>query len=429
MKEKKQELKNTITKHKIQLILIVLAFALTIEIASISYIVYIKKHEKKHLTVYETTTQLLTIYNTETQEEPEEIPEVVEEKPIVIKKAPINDKEDNERKRNNEEAAPAKETTIEEAKSLYEAEGTSLGIDVSKWNGNIDWKTVANSGVEFAIIRCGYRGYGSGEILMDPSFEENISEAIKNGVKVGVYFYSAAINEAEAIEEARFTIEVIKKYKITYPVVYDMEEFDDDARCAYLSKATYTNNALAFLNYIKSKGYTPMMYANITDYKDHFESSKFSNMKFWLAHYAEKTYYTGKYDMWQHTSKGSVPGIKGNVDMNIAYFKYTADAPAKEPEEEKQNKPTQNKPVTEEKTILTFKDANDKVMTISEAEYYNDYNNSTKSGVIPANTTLDRLSISEDGNWSKIKYADQEVYVKSSYLQFSNEIQNKTVDN
>ncbi len=428
MKDKKQELKNTITKHKIQLILIVLAFALTIEIASISYIVYIKKHEKKLLTVYETTTQLLTIYNTEAQEETETIPEVVEEKPIVIKKAPINDKEDTEKQYTDNSLVQAKETTIEEAKSLYETQGNSIGIDVSKWNGNIDWKTVANSGVEFAIIRCGYRGYGSGEILMDPYFEQNISGAIKNGIKVGIYFYSAAINEAEAIEEARYTVELIKKYKITYPVVYDFENFLE-GRCANLGKTANTTNALAFLNYVKSKGYTPMMYASKNAYLNYFEVSRFGNMKFWLAHYTDKTDYNGSYQMWQHTSKGSVPGIKGNVDMNIAYFKYSADAPAKEPEEEKQNNPTQNKPATEEKTVLTFKDANDKVITINETDYFIDYNYSEKTGVIPANFTLDRLSISEDGNWSKVKYADQEVYVKSSCLQLSNEIQNKTVDN
>ncbi len=412
MEKMKKEIKNFSTRHKIQIILIVLAFALTIEIASISYIVYIKKHEKP-LTVYETSTKFLTIYNTEVK--PEEVTpppeEPIEEKPIVIKKAPIDDKEDNEKKQNTE-ATPAKETTIEEAKSLYETDGTSIGIDVSKWNKTINWQEVAESGVEFAIIRCGYRGYGSGEIVMDPYFDKNIDEAIKNGIKVGVYFYSAAINEAEAIEEARFTTEVIKKYKITYPVVYDMEEFGSNARCGGKDKTTYTNNALAFLNYVKSKGYTPMMYANITDYKNHFDSSKFSNMKFWLANYATKTSYTGKYHMWQHSNNGSVPGISTAVDLNIAYFKFTDEAPAKQPVSQPEIATPENK----EKITLTFKETNDTVRTISQADYFNDYNDTEKAGVIAANSVIYRKGISEDGSWSKVLFDGKEIYIKTASL-------------
>ena len=306
MKKDKLKLKKIIYKHRLQILLLILAFALIINLTSVTFIMY-KKKSIKPVMVYENSMQFFTINTIETKPVEETVEEVIEEKPIVIQKAPVNDKEDGEKKFNDSSTSNAKETTIEEAKALYETEGSSFGIDVSKWNGNINWQQVAASGVDFAIIRCGYRGYGSeGKIVQDPYFEQNIKGALKNGIKVGIYFYSTAINEAEALEEAKTVVEMIKNYKITYPVAYDFENYYE-GRCAYLNKTIMTNNALAFLNYVKSKGYTPMMYASKDAYQTKWETARFSGMKNWLAHYTDKTDYTGKYNMWQYTDVGRVP--------------------------------------------------------------------------------------------------------------------------
>lgn len=237
-----------------------------------------------------------------------------------VKKAAVNDKEDA--KKSSSTAGTAQKTTVEEAKSLYEKVGNSVGIDVSKWQGNIDWAQVKASGVEFAIIRAGYRGSTVGSIMEDPYFEKNMKGAIANGVKVGVYFFSMARNEEEAIQEAAWLVSAIRKYSITYPVAYDLESWGQ-GRIADVSYSQLTSNAIAFLGYVKSSGYTPMMYASKNDFNNRWETNRISGCKFWLAHYTDKTDYRGSYQMWQYSSKGSVPGISGYVDMNIAYFSYS----------------------------------------------------------------------------------------------------------
>lgn len=241
-----------------------------------------------------------------------------------IQVAQVNDKEDiqNKMSDNSTSSSVAEKITAEEAVQKYENSGTSIGIDVSKWQGYIDWKRVKESGIEFAMIRVGYRGSSVGNIVMDPYFEQNIKGAIANDIYVGIYFFSMATTEEEAIQEAAWTVEVIKKYRITYPVAYDFESFGQ-GRVAEVSQEQMNNNAVAFLNYIKSSGYDAMMYGSKNAFNIRWTMSKFSNFKIWLAHYTETTDYTGRYNLWQHTSKGSVDGINGNVDMNIAYFKYS----------------------------------------------------------------------------------------------------------
>lgn len=418
MQKKKKGFKKILFASKLHMLLLVLAVTLTINLVTFSVIIYKHKHQKP-LMIYETSASFLTIYDNKVEQPVmEEVKE--EEKPIVIKKAPVNDKEDTEKKYSDASTTQAKESSIYDALALYETTGNSVGIDVSKWNGNINWKTVADSGVEFAMIRCGYRGYGSGEMLMDPYFEQNISGALKNGIKVGIYFYSAAVNEAEAREEARFTVEVIKKYRITYPVVYDFENFYE-GRCAYLGKNVITNNALAFLNYVKSQGYTPMMYASKNAYYNNWETSRFSGMKNWLAHYTNpgvNSDYTGKYQMWQYTSKGSVPGINGYVDMNTAYFKYSTEAPAKTPEVPKEEEKEETPETKEPETEITFETVQEQVITLNEIDYYKDYKGE-KTGTIAKDTTLKRIGISSDKIWSKVIYNDQEVYVKSENVKLA----------
>lgn len=239
-----------------------------------------------------------------------------------VEVAQVNDKEDIQNKVTDKSTSPstAEKITVEEVVKKNENKETTIGIDVSKWQGYIDWKKVKNSGIEFVMIRIGYRGSTEGKIYMDPYFEQNIKSALGNGIDVGIYFFSMAITEEEAIQEAAWTVDIIKKYKITYPVAYDFESFGQD-RVSNLSKDQMNNNAVAFLSYIKANGYDAMMYGSKNALNTKWIMNKFSNFKIWLAHYTEKTDYTGRYNMWQHTSKGIVDGINGNVDMNIAYFK------------------------------------------------------------------------------------------------------------
>ncbi len=252
----------------------------------------------------------------------------LEDKIPVIKVASVNDKEDPEKLRKK----GGKNASQEEAIAMFENTGVkSYGIDVSSHNGNIDWAAVKASGVDFAIIRAGYRGYETGEIKEDPYFKSNAQKASANGIKVGAYFYSAAVNETEALEEAITTVRIISTSRITYPVVYDSEEIARAGhRTAGVSGAQATSNAHAFLNHVTASGYEGMLYANISDIGA-MGRGNFS-CKFWLANYTkngEPTSYKGSHHMWQWTSEGSVPGIPTKVDMNIAYFSYGTEAAPK----------------------------------------------------------------------------------------------------
>lgn len=408
--KKLKKLKIVVYRHKLSILLIILAFVILLNFATIGLIMYKKDNQPISLIIYKNqiqfTIQNNIAINSETMEDEKE------EEPFVIVKGSMNDKEDGEKLYTDTSTSNAQIYSIQDAISLYEAPGTSIGIDVSKYQGNINWKQVKDSGIEFAIIRCGYRGYGSGQILMDPYFEQNIQGALTNGIRVGIYFFSAAINEAEAEEEARWVVNVIKKYRITYPVAYDFESFDL-GRLQGLTSAQITNNAIAFLNYIKLSGYTPMMYASKNAYNQKWETSRITGCKFWLAHYTDQTDYKGAYQMWQYTSKGSVPGINGYVDMNIAYFTYSNEAPAIEEEKEKEKiiPPSENQQVT-----INFNELKDNIVTISNTEYFNDYNTSA-SGTIESDTKLERIAISEDGIWSKIIYNNNEIYVKTDNIK------------
>lgn len=237
-----------------------------------------------------------------------------------------NDEEDPDRivKLNNANKGVAKPSSAKNAVKKYETNETSLGIDVSTWQGNINWKKVKQSGVSFAMIRVGFRRLDAGTIVMDNKFLNNIKGAIANNINVGVYFFSMARNSTEALEEAKWIANVIKDYDITYPVAIDIEIFNRN-RLKGVSYSTMTNNALVFCKYIKSKGYTPMIYSYANAFTKYFDTAKFSGQRIWLAQYNDKVTYKGNYHMWQYTSSGSVPGISGRVDMNVAYFSVTND--------------------------------------------------------------------------------------------------------
>lgn len=195
-----------------------------------------------------------------------------------------------------------------------------VGIDVSAHQGKIDWQAVADSGVDFAMIRVGYRGYTVGNINLDTRFTYNIEEAKKAGLKVGVYFFSQAITPDEAIEEAEFVLEQIKDYEIDYPVVFDWETISGDrARTDGLDNGILNQCAVAFTNLVKRAGYTPAIYYYTWLGYFKYDQSMLSDYYIWYADYKEAPVNYYGFDMWQYTSSGTVPGVEGNVDMNIAF--------------------------------------------------------------------------------------------------------------
>lgn len=197
------------------------------------------------------------------------------------------------------------------------------GIDVSEFQGVIDWKKVKADGVKFAFIRVGYRGYGTGKLSTDKYYAQNLKNATAAGIPVGVYVYSQAINKAEAIEEAKLALKCIKGYKITYPVVYDIEAAPSStARTSNLTQKQHTDNTIAFCDTIKAAGYKPMIYTSSKWFLENLDMSRLEKYDKWLAQYYTMPFFPYKLNIWQYTGKGSVNGIKGDVDMNIAFVSY-----------------------------------------------------------------------------------------------------------
>jgi GH25 family lysozyme M1 (1,4-beta-N-acetylmuramidase) len=174
--------------------------------------------------------------------------------------------------------------------------------------------------VSYVIIRCGYRGSSQGALIDDPMFATNIKGATAAGLKVGVYFFTQAIDEVEAVEEASMVLDRIKGYRISYPVFLDVES--SGGRADGISTETRTAVCKAFCATIQNAGYTAGVYANKTWFTSKINASALSSYKIWLAQYAAAPTYSGRYDIWQYTSKGQVSGISGNVDMNLSYLGY-----------------------------------------------------------------------------------------------------------
>lgn len=200
------------------------------------------------------------------------------------------------------------------------------GIDVSKWDKTINWTQVKNSGTDFAIIRCGYRGYGNGAMYSDVNYTTNIKNANAAGVPVGVYFYSQAKTEEEARAEAQYCLNAVKGYSVTYPIVMDVEYAEDSSGYtgrlykAKLSRAKLTSICMAFCDEIKSAGYTPMIYANTYMLNNKMNPSTISaKYDVWIANYTTTTSYKGDYTYWQYSERGRVSGISTYVDSNF-YF-------------------------------------------------------------------------------------------------------------
>ena len=218
----------------------------------------------------------------------------------------------------------------------------TLGIDVSKWQGRIDWEQAAASGVDFAIIRVGYRTADTGEICEDPYAAYNLQHAAKAGIQLGAYFFSTAVNEEEAVEEALWTADFVAGYPITYPIAYNCEGFlSPDSRMYSTTTGERTRNALAFLGAIEDRGYQAIFHAaayELTDGVSWDTSQIAAAYPIWVAQYpavpypaTEASSYQGSHTMWQYTSQGSVPGIQGHTDLNVAYFRYDETASPQDP--------------------------------------------------------------------------------------------------
>lgn len=202
----------------------------------------------------------------------------------------------------------------------------TYGIDVSTHNGYINWQQVEKT-QDFAIIRIGYRGYQYGTLQEDNRYIQNLMGAQSAGIKIGAYFYTQAINEDEAREEANWMADRLSKYNITYPVIIDTEySKDKTGRADNISVEQRTKNMLAFIETIQNRGYKGAIYASKYWLKDMLDEDKLANCDIWVAHYTNDINNTTDYDrpyaMWQYTSNGVVQGINGDVDMNVCYKYY-----------------------------------------------------------------------------------------------------------
>lgn len=196
------------------------------------------------------------------------------------------------------------------------------GIDVSKWQGEIDWGKVRAAGLKFAMIRLGYGSADGGPCGLDSWFERNVANAVKAGIEVGCYFYSYATSVAAAKKEAAFVVSVLQKYKgaFTYPVAFDLE----DKTQQNLGKTVLTDMVIAFGDAIEKAGFYCSLYSNLDWLKNRLDDSRLKRFDHWLAQWASSPTYSGAFGMWQNSSKGSVNGISGNVDTDVAYKDYPA---------------------------------------------------------------------------------------------------------
>ena len=305
---------------------------------------------------------------------------------------------------------------------VKETKQTSVGIDVARYQGTIDWSRVATSRVDYAIVRVGYRSQADGTIMEDPNGRYNLQEAQKNNIALGVYFFSTAISEEEAVEEANWVADIIDQYAITYPVVFDCEGYrESSSRQNHLSVEERTDIALAFLKTIEKRGYEGMFYSS----KNEMEESQWWQMgriekdyKIWVAQYPEKPYpmtekssYSGIHHMWQYTTDGVVPGITQNVDMNVAYFSY---AGINEPISEEP--PEEVGPSVE--AMMTFT-AVDEIVTAKEQTNLRSAPSQGDDSIVlytlQNGEEARRIAISTSG-WSKLEFQGNVYYAVSSYL-------------
>lgn len=307
-------------------------------------------------------------------------------------------------------------------KRAKETEELTTGIDVARYQGTIDWTRVATSSVDFAMVRLGYRSYADGSIVEDPNARYNLQEAQKNNIMLGAYFFSSAVNTTEAVEEANWAADILDHYSINYPIAYDCEGFLEETSRQYdMSVKERTDVALAFLKQIEKRGYEGMFYASKNDMEKfhRWDMSRIEkHYKVWVAQYpevgyptTEKSSYTGPHAMWQHTTKGVVPGITQNVDLDVAYFGYAeinppiSDVP-----------PEEAKPDVE--AMMTFEQVNELVTAKEETNLRSAPSQGEDSTVLYTlkhGQEATRIAISSSG-WSKLEFEGNIYYAVSNLL-------------
>lgn len=197
---------------------------------------------------------------------------------------------------------------------------TRKGIDVSRFQGKIDWQAVAADGVEFAFIRVANRGYGSGKLVEDETFDANMRGAIDAGIHVGVYIFSQAINEDEIREEFQLVMDKVEPYGVKCPIVFDVEKTaDSSGRMNQLTVEERTNLTLLFCQLVEEAGYKPIVYHNLEMGALMIDVETLENYDKWFAYYNDDMYYPYDYKIWQYSDKGRVNGISGDVDLNICF--------------------------------------------------------------------------------------------------------------
>jgi len=303
-----------------------------------------------------------------------------------------------------------------------ETANVTMGIDVARYQGTIDWQEVAQSEIDFAVVRVGYRGMSDGVIKEDPNGRYNMQEAAAAGIPIGVYFFSTAVTEEEAQEEADWVADIISGYPITYPVVYDCENFNDpDSRQYFMTKTDRTNVAIAFLEAIEKYGYDGMFYASKVDMEleKNWEVSRIEeNYKIWVAQYpacpypeTPETSYSGTHHMWQYSMEGSVAGIRQPVDLNIAYFGYDGIEPA-------HNKEVPERVEADVEAMLDFEEISDQVTAKQETNLRSIPSQDTDSEVLRTlvnGEIAHRIAVSKNG-WSKLMIDGNIYYAVTNYL-------------
>ena len=308
------------------------------------------------------------------------------------------------------------------SKRAKQTDEITTGVDVARYQGTIDWRRMATSQVDFAMVRLGYRSAADGNIVEDPNARYNLQEAQKNEIMLGGYFFSTAVSEEEAIEEANWAADLIDQYSITYPIAYDCEGYNEPESRQYgLSKKERTDIALAFLKQIEKRGYEGMFYSSKNELEDDqgWLTSKIEkDYKIWVAQYpavaypaTEKTTYSGKHHMWQYTTNGVVPGVSQNVDMNVAYFGYKeindpiSDIPPEEAEPDVE-------------AMLNFQEVNETV-TAKESTNLRSIPSQGEDSIVlytlQNGEEATRIAVSDSG-WSKVEFNGNIYYAVSSYL-------------
>lgn len=305
------------------------------------------------------------------------------------------------------------------AEHMTAKKGAANGIDVSKWQGAINWSAVRAAGIDFAFIRIGFRGE-NGKIYKDANADYNLQQAEKAGILTGVYFFSTAVSPAEAAEEAGWTLSAIKGYSVSYPVVYDCEGYSsDNSRMKSLTAAERTDNALEFLKTVTAGGYEGMFYAAKNELEDSscWETGRIEEgYAVMVARYTSPAYpetpspsYSGKYSAWQYTNCGRVNGISGNTDLIVSYFTREKAEP-----KDKKARPADSAAPAADDGI--YKAVSDEVTAKAETNLRDAAG--TRSNIVASiknGTFVKRTGIGSNG-WSRLEYNGRTVYAITSYL-------------